>query len=341
MQLRSYKSVVIIRVTLAQLGLSLPWSYQSVDMYRVPPLPRLGFVAHYLPCSCAHVGLCALEVTKVSLLIVCPPPLSQCRCVSCSPPAQQGLCALEVTKVSLFIVFPTLPTSGFAPSMLPECRYSLCSHPCSGGALRPRSCHVLVFLLFPPCPGGALRPRSCQSVATHRVPTLGRAFGPRSYHFIAIYCVTPPCLGGVWPLRSSQSVAIYRLPLCVCLCALEVTEELLFIVLSLLSRWAFASPKLLKGHSSSCSPTLPPCPGGALRPRIYQRVAVYRVSPLDPVGLCALEVIKVSLFSKQPSSKLIKLCWTLRELVFRFDGAILFTSPKTKFTGWRHFGPYN
>ena len=47
----------------------------------------------------------------------------------------------------------------------------------------------------------------------------------------------------------------------------------------------------------------PPCPGGALRFRSCQSLAIYRVPPLAQVAPCALEVTKVSLFIVYPPAQ--------------------------------------
>ena len=115
-----------------------PRSYQSVSVFRVPPMAKWGLrpsncqseITYRVPLH-AQAGLCALEVTKVLILIG-------------FPPAQVGLCALEATKVPLFIV----ARWGFARSKLPMRRY----------------------LMFPRLPKWDLRSRNCQSVTIYCVP---------------------------------------------------------------------------------------------------------------------------------------------------------------------------
>ena len=66
-------------------GGSRPRRYQSVAIYRLPP-----------PAQVAQVVTPALEITRLSLFIVFPPP------------AQEVILALEVTKVLLFNLLPPL-----------------------------------------------------------------------------------------------------------------------------------------------------------------------------------------------------------------------------------------
>ena len=91
--------------------------------------------------------------------------------------------------------------------------------------------------------------------------------------------------------------------------SLGVTFVSLFIVFPSLPRWCSALSELPECHYLSCFPVarsapselpkcryfrVPPCPGAAGRPRSYQSVAIYRVSP--PPRWCIYRVPATAIF---------------------------------------------